>query len=501
MDPTAATLLTLFSASLRGCAGKVGLVWGGTQLTFRDLDERSDALAAGLARLGVAKGDRCGLFAGNSVEFILTYLAHLKLGAVTVPINVLYREREVTHIVNDAGVKVITTDTERLPVLAACRDALPTVAQVLLADGDSWAETAACPGAPPEVMIEPGDLALIIYTSGTTGRSKGAMMSHANLAANILSLIEAWQLSEHDTFLLCLPLFHMHGLGVGLHGWLATGMTVHLMPRFQAEPVLATLRDAPCTLFMGVPTMYARLLELARGHPVALPAMRLFVSGSAPLAPETHAEFERLFGHRILERYGMTETCMNVSNPYEGERRPGSVGLPLPGVELRIVDGQMNDLPPGAVGEIALRGPNVFRGYWQDEEKTREAFRDGWFLTGDLGHRAADGYVTIVGRAKELIISGGFNVYPREIEEVLLTHPAVDEAKAIGVRDPAKGEVVKAYVVLAEDQTATAGELITHCRAQLASFKVPRAIQFLDALPRNAMGKIVASELPDRDTL
>jgi malonyl-CoA/methylmalonyl-CoA synthetase len=501
MDRSRAHLLDLFSASLRDRAEKVGLVWGEERITFGELNRRSDALAAGLVKLGVQRGDRVGIFAGNSVEFALTYLAHLRLGAITVPMNVLYRAGEITHIVSDAGVRLITTDGERLPVLLECREALPTVEKILVADGESWREAAACEDAPPAVEITPEDLALIIYTSGTTGRAKGAMLSHANLAANIRALIEAWRLSADDVFLLTLPLFHLHGLGVGLHGWLATGMTTILHPRFHAETALTALRTHRCTLFMGVPTMYARLLEQARGERQELPDMRLFVSGSAPLAAERHAEFERIFGHRILERYGMTETGMNLSNPYEGERRPGSVGLPLPGVELRIVDDEMKDLAPGEVGQLALRGPNVFGGYWRDEAKTREAFRDGWFLTGDLGSRDHDGYVTLVGRAKEMIISGGFNVYPREIEEVLCGHPGVVEAKCIGVPDPLKGEVVKAYVVRAPRSRVTAKKLIALCRERLASFKVPRAVQFLSALPRNAMGKVVADELPNRTRL
>jgi malonyl-CoA/methylmalonyl-CoA synthetase len=501
----AANLIALFSASLRGRADKVGLTWIGegdpADFTFGALDEHSDALAAGFAKLGVVKGDRLGLFCGNGPEFIITYLAHLKLGAITVPINVLYRETEIAHIVNDAEIKIITTDHERLPVLSACRKALKSVEQILVADGDSWPEAASCGDDPPRPEIAPDDLAGIIYTSGTTGRSKGAMLSHGNLMSNILALRDTWRLSAEDRFLLCLPLFHLHGLGNGVHGWLLTGMHATLMPRFRAEPALEALRAREISLFYGVPTMYARLLELAAGEEQQLDAMRLFVSGSAPLSAEMHQEFERIFGHRILERYGMTETAMITSNPYEGERRAGTVGLPLPGVELRMVNDEMDDVANGDVGQVALRGPNVTRGYWRDEEKTADVFRDGWFLTGDLATRSEDGHVTLVGRAKELIISGGFNVYPREIEDVICALEGVTECKCIGVADPVKGEIVKAYVVCNCEAPIDTNTLIAWCRERLASFKVPRAVQIIDALPRNAMGKVVVNELPDKEVI
>jgi malonyl-CoA/methylmalonyl-CoA synthetase len=275
-------------------------------------------------------------------------------------------------------------------------------------------------------------------------------------------------------------------------------MHTTLLPRFRGEPVLQALREDETTLFYGVPTMYARLLELADGEPQRLDQMRLFISGSAPLSAEVHAEFEGVFGHRILERYGMTETAMITSNPCDGERRAGTVGLPLPGVELRAVDEEMNDVDNGEIGQIVLRGPNVTRGYWRDEERTREAFRDGWFLTGDLATRSEDGYVTIVGRLRELIISGGFNVYPREVEDVICALDGVAECKCVGVVDPVKGEIVKAYVVC-DGVEVESEELIAFCRERLASFKVPRAVEFLDALPRNALGKVVVADLPQRE--
>lgn len=502
MDLPAKNLIELFRPSLVGRADKVGLSWRGEEdaqeFTFGELDRRSDALAAGLARLGVCKGDRLGLFCGNGPEFVLTHLAHLKLGAITVPINVLYREAEVSHIVNDAEVRIITCDHERLPVLTACRGSLDSVERILVADGDSWPEAAACTGEPPRPEVAPEDLAGILYTSGTTGRAKGAMLSHGNLMANILALREVWQLSADDRFLLCLPLFHLHGLGNGLNSWFLTGMHTTLLSRFRAEPVLRSLREEGITLFYGVPTMYTRLLELVSGEPQRLEHMRLFVSGSAPLSSERHAEFERVFGHRILERYGMTETAMITSNPLDGERRAGTVGRPLPGVELRIVDEEMKDMGIGDVGQVALRGPNVTRGYWRDEERTRDVLRDGWFLTGDLATRSEDGYVTLVGRAKELIISGGFNVHPGEVEGVIGEFDGVAECKCIGVADPLKGEVVKAYVVC-NGGPIDSEALITFCRERLASFKVPREVQILETLPRNALGKVVVSELPDRE--
>lgn len=343
-------------------------------------------------------------------------------------------------------------------------------------------------------LPRPEELAVLGYTSGTTGRSKGAMLLHRNLLANVRAVTEAWRWTAQDRLLLTLPLFHTHGLMVGLHGTLFTGASVDLRRRFNAAEALASLRDDPSlTMFFGVPTMYSRLLEEARASGVKPRALRLWVSGSAPLSPQLFTDIEAELGARILERYGMTETIMNTTNPYEGERRPGTVGFPYPGQEARVVDVRTRQpLPRGETGEIEVRGPHVFAGYWRRQDATAESFdAEGWFRTGDLGDLDADGYLRITGRARELIISGGFNVYPREVEEVLAMHPGVAEVAVLGLPDADLGEQVVAVVVPhAGASPPEARALVDWCKDRLASFKKPRQVVFTDALPRNALGKV-----------
>jgi malonyl-CoA/methylmalonyl-CoA synthetase len=336
----------------------------------------------------------------------------------------------------------------------------------------------------PAVALEGDAPAALVYTSGTTGVSKGAILTHNNFAANAVNLNVCWGISSADRFLLALPLFHVHALGNGLHCWLASGCRMRLLERFEHQKAAGEFLDFRPTLFFGVPTVYVRLLdfppEIARevgGF------MRLFVSGSAPLAPAVFDEFRSRFGHTILERYGMTETLMNLSNPYAGERRAGTVGTPLPGVSARLVE-----------GEIQLRGPNIFAGYWRREEATRAAFDDGWFKTGDMAERSADGYYTLLGRKSDLIISGGFNIYPREIENFLLEQEEVAEAAVVGVPDPLRGEIPVAYIV--PRRTIEVAELRARCRAELASFKVPHDFVSVEKLPRTALGKVQKHLLP-----
>jgi malonyl-CoA/methylmalonyl-CoA synthetase len=343
---------------------------------------------------------------------------------------------------------------------------------------------------------------MILYTSGTTGRSKGAMIRHDNLLATMTGLLAAWGWQPDDALLLSLPLFHTHGLMVGLHCALAAGATVLLRRRFDAAETVRDLLAGEPTLFFGVPTMYVRLVEELRRveDRAGLARMRLFCSGSAPLSPETFAAFRDLTGHAILERYGMTETGMNLSNPYVGERVPGTVGTPLPGVSMRIVDGECRDVAPGGEGELLVRGSNVFSGYWQAPEKTAASFvHDAlgrrWFLTGDLARQdPATGSVTLLGRRHELILSGGFNVYPREVEEVLVTFPGVREAAVVGRPHPEWGEVPVAFLVV--DGPLDEAELTAFCKTQMAGFKVPREIRYTDVLPRNALGKVQKHLLP-----
>jgi len=443
--------------------------------TFGELEDGSNRLARVLAARGFAAGDRLCVYLPNSVEMIEVFLACVKLGVIFVPVNILYREREIEHIVRDAEPKSMVTAAE-LPELALEASAVREQARMSVPlDGD----------AP----------AAIVYTSGTTGASKGAVLTHNNFAANALNLITCWQITSADRLLLPLPLFHVHGLGNGLHTWLISGCRLGLLERFEHQKAAEILRAFRPTLLFGVPTIYVRLLETPPEVAQEIGAqMRLFVSGSAPLPAQVLEDFRKLFGHTILERYGMSETLMNMSNPYQGERRGGTVGFPLPGVSVRLLSESGQPAADGETGEIHLRGPNVFGGYWKRDDATRDAFRDGWFRTGDLAVRSADGYYTLAGRRSDLIISGGFNIYPREIEEFLTEQPEIAEAAVIGLEDRVRGEVPVAYVV--PRAAFDAAEIESRCRRFLASFKVPRAFIAVDKLPRNAMGKIQKHLLP-----
>jgi len=446
-------LRDLFNLSLVNRRDEAALEWKGEVYTFGEIDQRSDRMAACLTERGLTQGDRVCVQLANCIEIIDIYLACVKLGVIFVPVNILYRDREVAHIVSDAEPKLFIT-AENIPEPSRTG---PRPVPVL--DGD----------AP----------AALVYTSGTTGTSKGAILTHNNFAANALNLLTCWQITSQDRFLLALPLFHVHALGNGLHCWLISGCRMRLLERFEHQTAVQQFLDFRPTLFFGVPTVYVRLLETPPDAARQIGnGMRLFVSGSAPLPAHVLEEFRGLFGHTILERYGMTETIMNISNPYVGERRPGSVGLPLPGVSVRLSDS----------GEILLRGPNVFSGYWKREDATRDAFVDGWFKTGDIASRSEDGYFSLSGRKSDLIISGGFNIYPREIEEFLMEQPEIIEAAVVGEPDRLRGEIPVAYIVVRE--TIDPGILIERCKAKLASFKVPRRLLTVDLLPRNALGKV-----------
>ena len=468
-------------------------------LSYQELFAAVDRLAAGLQARGVEKGDRIAFFLGNRPEFVTAYLAVLRLGAVMVPINLAYRRREIGHMLRDATPRLLLTERAHLPILDEVEeDDRRSVEGVLLAD-DDWGGDVATLAVP---RVAGSDLAMLLYTSGTTGRSKGAMISHDNVMATVTGLLAAWAWQPDDALLLSLPLFHTHGLVVGLTCALTAGATVLLRRKFDAAEAVRDLLGGEPTLFFGVPTMYVRLVEELRRTPdrSALRRMRLFCSGSAPLAPETFEAFRELTGHAILERYGMTETGMNLSNPYAGPRRPGTVGTPLPGVSARIVDTQGGDVPIGSEGELLVRGSNVFSGYWQAPEKTAESFLHDdlgrrWFRTGDLARQEAeDSYYTLLGRRHELIISGGFNIYPREIEEVLTSFPGVKEAAVAGRPHPEWGEVPAAFLVVEKSIDET--ELIDFCKRQLAGFKVPRTVHYVDVLPRNALGKVQKHLLP-----
>ena len=498
------TLTALFHGALTSASAQPALVFTGAdsgriELTFAALKRRVDATAVVLASHGVRAGDRCVLHLANCVEFVELFLACLRGGIICVPVNVLYRDRELSHIVSDAEPTLIVTAAEHRPLFAADAtvltvEALRDAAAGIASGSAAGASEPAIP-LPPPVDASPETPAVIIYTSGTTGRAKGAVLTHGNLVANARHIVDAWRITGADRYLAVLPLFHVHGLGNGLCAWLATGCTMMLVERFDHARVVEWFTAFRPTVMFGVPTIYVRLLELPSDTAARMgQGMRLFVSGSAPLPAHVHTQFLARYGHTILERYGMSETLMNIGNPYDGERRPGAVGFPFREVDARIVDESGATVPAGAVGQLEVRGPNVFREYWRNPDATAKAFRDGWFRTGDMAECSADGYYTLRGRSSDLIISGGFNLYPREIEELLLDAPGVHEVAVIGATDPRRGEVPIAYIVA--DAAVRDEELRALCAAKLASFKLPRAFIRVPTLPRTALGKVQRHLLP-----
>ncbi len=419
------------------------------------------------------------------------------------PLNTAYTPAEIDYFIGDAEPKLFLVDPGNVDSLAAVAARHGAILHTLDEHGVGTFR-ALCDAQPDTCVVaerDDDDLAALLYTSGTTGRSKGAMLSHGNLRSNAEALVDAWRFDASDVLLHALPIFHTHGLFVATHVALLSGATMLFLPGFDLDAVLRLLPRA--TVLMGVPTFYTRLLDDPRFDRDLVGHMRLFVSGSAPLLAETHIAFEARTGHRILERYGMTETNMNTSNPYLGERRPGTVGMPLPGVDVRVADPATGiSLAVGETGMVEVRGPNVFQGYWRMPEKTREEFRDdGFFITGDLGRFATDGYLSLVGREKDLIITGGYNVYPKEIESLLDEQPGVLESAVIGVPHPDFGEAVFAVLVARSGSDAERIDLDAigaSMREHLARFKQPKAIEVLPELPRNTMGKVQKSILRER---
>jgi len=456
--------------------------------------------AAALRACGVTPGDRVAAQVEKSPEALALYAGCVIAGAVFLPLNPGYTPAEVGYFLVDAAPRLLVADPRALDGLAEVAQGLRVETLDAAGAGGFRRLCEAQPDHGPVAARDEDDLAALLYTSGTTGRAKGAMLSQRNLLSNAETLAAAWRFSPDDVLLHALPIFHTHGLFVATHTVLASGASMLFLPGFDRDAILRLLPQA--TVLMGVPTFYTRLLDDARFDRALVAHMRLFVSGSAPLQAETHRAFEARTGHRILERYGMTETNMNTSNPYAGERRAGTVGPPLPGVEIAIVDPEHGTaLASGETGMVLVRGPNVCRGYWNQPEKTREALRaDGFFVTGDLGHLDPDGYLVLVGRQSDLIISGGFNVYPKEVEQVLDEVPGVRESAVIGVPHPDFGEAVLAVLVAepAVDIAATEAAIAAALGRSLARYKQPKALLWLPALPRNAMGKVQKALLRER---
>jgi malonyl-CoA/methylmalonyl-CoA synthetase len=470
----------------------------GMSLTYDALFERASRAARALADLGVEPGDRVAVQIDKSPDMIALALACFKAGAALLPLNPAYTLAELEYFLSDAGPAATICRPASLAAVRGLAARLGLKAVESLGARREGTFAALIAAASPDfaaVARANDDLAALLYTSGTTGRSKGAMLTHDNLASNASALADLWRFAADDVLIHALPVFHTYGLFVAVNVALIAGATMIFQPRFDADAVVAALPRA--TSLMGVPTFYTRLIDHPGLTREATAHMRLFVSGSAPLLDETHRLWRDKTGHAILERYGMTETGMIASNPYDGERRAGTVGFPLPGVSLRIADPEGGAPPPqGEVGVIEVKGPNVFKGYWRMPEKTASELRpDGFFITGDVGRIDADGYVAIVGRAKDLVISGGFNVYPKEIESEIDAIPGVAESAVIGVPHPDFGEGVTAIVVLAPGAALSEAQALAALEGRLARYKAPKRVIFVDALPRNAMGKVQKAAL------
>lgn len=469
-------------------------------VTYRQLEEAVQRTMTMLQSYGVEAGDRVALQLPKCLPFLYLHLAIMRLGAISLPLNPGYPPHELHYFLEDAAAKLFVADSANRNAIDPLQPTLPELQHILYLDPFSDQFDALIAGRPATNTRFPANtatIALMIYTSGTTGRPKGATLTHGNITANLNSLHTAWGWQEQDVLLHVLPIFHVHGLIVALHGALNAGATAVLLPKFDGDDVIDRLISGKYSVFMGVPTMHRRLLDAARGRDVDFGRMRLMTSGSDRLLDDVFQAYQDRFGYTLLERYGMSETGMLISNPLHGERRIGSVGLPLPGVSVRIVDPEMEQqLPDGTVGAVQVKGDNVCPGYWRKPEKWAEAFTpDGWLRTGDMGVRAPDGYYTLKGRAKDLIITGGYNVYPPEVELVLAGHPAVTASAVVGCPDRDWGETVAACVVLQPNSKTTEDELIAYCRERLVHYKAPRRVVFMSDFPRNALGKVQKAEL------
>ncbi len=500
---------------LRSRAAHPAVVWGGRSCSFEEISRISSLYSQRLHALGIRRGDRVAVFAETCPELIAAFVAHLASGVVHVPINTRYKADEARHILEDSGAVAVLVGGEgeecrevlreilrrcpkHLKHVIALREAFPAGEPAAAAPGSPSSPSKKVFSSDPARAEAPqdGDVAMLIYTSGTTGKSKGVALSYRALADNTASVTGLWRFAPEDRLVLALPLFHVHGLVLGVAGMLVNGLTLLLEPRFDAARVAEAFARDGATVFMGVPTMYVRLLEHFDAHPDAAAALRrarLFTAGSAPLPAADFEAFRAKTSHAILERYGMSETLFTLSNPYDGERRPGTVGLPTPGCAVRIVDDDGRDVADGELGEIVVKSDGMMSAYWGREAETAASFRDGWFRTGDVARRGAGGYVTIAGRKSvDIIKSGGYKIAAREIEDVLRRHPLVKDAAVVGVDDRLWGQRIAAALVLAEgcEPAAACAEVAAFAAAHLADYKKPREVLALPELPRNALGKV-----------
>ncbi|MET4065331.1 malonyl-CoA/methylmalonyl-CoA synthetase [Bradyrhizobium sp. S3.2.6] len=471
----------------------------GARISYGDLIARAGQMANVLVARGVKPGDRVAVQVDKSVANIVLYLGTVRAGAVYLPLNTAYTLNELDYFIGDAEPSLVVCDPSKADGLAPIAAKVKAKVETLGPDGKGSLTDAAAAASSEFATVSRAndDLAAILYTSGTTGRSKGAMLSHDNLASNSLSLVGYWRFTDKDVLIHALPIYHTHGLFVATNVTLFARASMIFLPKLDPDLIIKLMARA--TVLMGVPTFYTRLLQNPALSRETTRHMRLFISGSAPLLAETHREWSARTGHAVLERYGMTETNMNTSNPYDGERVPGAVGLPLPGVTVRVTEPETGkELPRDEIGVIEVKGPNVFKGYWRMPEKTKSEFRpDGFFITGDLGKIDDKGYVHILGRGKDLVISGGFNVYPKEIESEIDAMPGVIESAVIGVPHADFGEGVTAVLVCNKGADVSEAAVLKALDGRLAKFKMPKRVFVVDELPRNTMGKVQKNVLRD----
>lgn len=463
----------------------------GLNVTYRELDSETAKLANGLKELGLSEGDRVTVQVDKCIEMVYLYLACVRSNIIFHPLNPAYKEKELSYFLDDAKPSLFISNEETISSISdlSLEHSIDHLF-VLNNDGSgNFSDISTSEDNYITVACSEDDIAALLYSSGTTGKPKGIMLSHGNISSNAESLVKAWGFQESDCLLHALPIYHVHGLFVALGCVFMTGSKLKWLESFDADVVLKSIPE--CTVMMGVPTYYTRLLKRDLLDSKLTEGIRLFISGSAPLLEETFNEFNQRTNHQILERYGMTETNMNTSNPLKGDRKPGTVGLPLEDVQVRVVDEENNELSQGEIGNLQIKGPNVFKGYWEMPEKTKEDFsKDGFFNTGDKGLIDEGGYVSIIGRSKDMIISGGLNVYPKEIESLIDKIEGVLESAVIGLSDEDLGEKVVAVIVSEESKTLDEKKVISEIKDQLAGFKAPKEVKFIDQLPRNAMGKV-----------
>ena len=505
---TAMTLAEIVADVAARDGERTAIIFGEQRLSYAQTNGLIERVADALAARGIARGDRVALMVPNIPQFVVAYYAVLRLGAVVVPLNLLYKAEEVGYILNGSAARAVIVFELFYPQIAAGIAAAPSVRHTIFIGQSAapegttgWAALLGGGDPPRErATVAPSDLAVICYTSGTTGRPKGAMLTHRNFIANCeqLEALPKFAAGPDDITLLVLPLFHIYGMNVGMNAGLRAGGALALVPRFEPVPVLEAIQGLRATIFLGAPPMYIAWVNTPSLGEYDLSSLRSVSSGAAALPREVLNRFGELSGVEIMEGYGLTETSpVSHSNAAAPHIKPGTIGLPIPGVEARVVDEHDHDVPQGQEGEILLRGENVMIGYWGREEDSAEALRGGWFHTGDIGTVDEDGYYTIVDRKKDMINAGGFKVWPREVEEILYAHPAVREAAVVAIPDPYAGERPLAYVALKDGQAASAEELIAYCKGCLASFKAPTRIEFRDELPKLPTGKVLRRVLRD----